>query len=140
MNSIMMLYSAFMSSALVIALFLSLSVTRISRCYAPEILGPAGTWVYTNYVFVTDRWTENLKSRNCWHSRVGWWISEVCADWVILKHFAREITFQTRSTYAQMKNTGKFNVIFILGTSKQYSVKIELLDRRKNRRIFVTQV
>ena len=65
MNSIMMLYSAFMSSALVIALFLSLSVTRISRCYAPEILGPAGTWVYTNYVFVTDRWTENLKSRNC---------------------------------------------------------------------------
>ena len=45
-----------------------ISTNRIQRCYAPEILGPAGGWVIVIAVIIvcnrrTDRWTDRHKDK-----------------------------------------------------------------------------
>ena len=67
---------------------------------------PLGTY----FQIFSNTQTTQYNYSQCWYTRVGWWISKVCADRVILKHlyiettvqkdfsqksiFAREITFE----------------------------------------------
>ena len=51
---------------------------------------PLGTY----FQIFSNTQTTQYNYSQCWYTRVGWWISKVCADRVILKHLYIETTVQ----------------------------------------------
>ena len=63
---------------------------------------------FSSFFLTTYRRSASLIQQSVCSSRVGWWISEVCADRVILKHLYIETTVQKSMTTPKIEKYFKF--------------------------------